>query len=282
MPILIPGMEGHTATAYLRVYQPLAAFSARERSHWAAYVEAGRSLPASVLVVQEERRGLARALGLAVKDEPEHALVQRVGGTVYVCPLRTKLRTLESLVAFHESLPDGVAEAFVSPRDVEHAARTLRRLRHDQPGWQSHIQQAVWHVPLPWFALFEAGERHLAPARPGEPASLTYQTAMRKAVARLSRALGVLRELMEDTEMLEAVEGLLEWLHGFDPDSLVQLDYGGLTRIIPFGDLVEDQSAGEVWDALEALEEGDLDRSSELYGSLSERWSVVRGREASN
>ncbi|HZD00273.1 MAG TPA: hypothetical protein VFA46_08760 [Actinomycetes bacterium] len=275
-------MEGHTAAAYLRVYQPLAAFSARERSHWAAYVEAGRSLPATVLVVQEERHGLARALGLAVKDEPEHALVQRVGGTVYVCPLRTRLRTLESLVAFHESLPDGLSEAFVSRRDVERASRALRRLRHDQPGWQSHIRQAVWHVPLPWFALFEVEERHLTPARVGEPAGLTYQTAMQKAVTRLSRALGALRELMEDTEMVEAVEGLLEWLHGFDPDSLVQLDYGGLTRIIPFGDLVEDHSVGEVWGALQALEEGDLERSTELYGSLSERWSAVRGREASN
>ncbi|HZD69554.1 MAG TPA: hypothetical protein VFA45_11760 [Actinomycetes bacterium] len=275
-------MEGHTAAAYLRVYQPLAAFSARERSHWAAYVEAGKPLPAGVLVIQEERRGLARALGLKVKDEPEHALVQRIGGTVFVCPLRTRLRTLQSLVAFHDSLPDRVAEAFVSSRDVEHAAKALRRLRHDQPGWQSHIQQAAWHVPLPWFALFEPGERKLVPSRSREPASLTYDTTMQKAIARLSRALGVLRELMDDTEMVEVIEGMLDWLHGFDPDSLVQLDYGGLTRIIPFGDLVDDHSVAEVWEALEALEEGDLERSTELYGLLSERWSAVRGREASN
>src|SRR6266536_2159055 len=275
-------MEGHTAAAYLRVYQPLAAFPPRERAHWAAYVEAGRSLPASVLVSQEERRGLARALGLALKEEPEHALVQRIGGTVYVCPLRSRLRALESLVAFHGSLPDGLAEAFVSPRDVEQAGRALERLRHDQPGSQSHIRQVVWHVPLPWFALFEAGDRELVPPRAGEPASLTYQATMHSAVTRVSRALGVLRELMEDTEMVEAVEGLVEWLTGFDPDSLVQLDYGGLTRIIPFGDLLEDHSVAEVWEALEALEDGDLDRSTELYGLLSERWSAVRGREASN
>src|SRR6266508_76273 len=76
-------MEVHTAAAYLRVFQPLAAFPARERTQWAAYVEGGRLPPASVLIGQEERRGLARALGLAIKDEPEHALVQRIGGTVY-------------------------------------------------------------------------------------------------------------------------------------------------------------------------------------------------------
>ena len=61
-------MEGHTAAAYLRVYQPLAAFPARERTQWAAYVEAGRLPPATVLVGREERRGFARALGLAIKD----------------------------------------------------------------------------------------------------------------------------------------------------------------------------------------------------------------------
>ena len=80
---------------------------------------------------------------------------------------------------------------------------------------------------------------------------------------------------MDDTEMVVAVEELRAWLHSFDPDSLVQLDYGGLTRAIPFEDLVADHSAAEVWEALGALEAGDLDRSSELYRTLSERWSAL-------
>ncbi len=50
-------MKGHAFTAYLRVYQPLAAFPPRERAEWAAYVEAGQVLPASLLVGREERRG---------------------------------------------------------------------------------------------------------------------------------------------------------------------------------------------------------------------------------
>ena len=82
--------------------------------------------------------------------------------------------------------------------------------------------------------------------------------------------------------MVVAAEELRSWLHDFDSDSLVQLDYGGLTRAIPFEELEEDRSAAQVWEALEALEEGDLDRSSELYRGLSERWSALRGREASN
>jgi len=56
---------------------------------------------------------------------------------------------------------------------------------------------------------------------------------------------------------LEAVEELRDWLNEFDRDSLVFLDYGGLARTIPFGDLVEDHSAREVWEAIVAFEEGD-------------------------
>ena len=112
-------MKGHAFTAYLRVYQPLAAFPPRERVEWAAYVEAGQVLPASLLVGREERRGLARALGLSVGAEREDALVERVGDVVFLCPLHTELRTLQSLVAFRSSVPDEVADAFVSVGDVE-------------------------------------------------------------------------------------------------------------------------------------------------------------------
>ena len=275
-------MKGHAFTAYLRIYQPLAAFPPRERAEWAAYVEAGQVLPASLLVGREERRGLARALGLTVGAEREHALVERVGDVVFLCPLRTELRTLQSLVAFRSSVPDEVADAFVSAGDVEKAAKTLERWDRERPGSRSHIQQAAWHVPLPWFTLFDDAERRVVAPSSGQAARLTYRTSMAKARRRVSRAVSILQELMDDAEMVIAVEELRAWLHSFDPDSLVQLDYGGLTRAIPFEDLVADHSAAEVWEALGALEAGDLDRSSELYRTLSERWSALRGRESSN
>jgi len=280
-------VNGHAAAAYLRVFQPLAAYSPGERSGWAAYVEAGQTLPASVLVGQEERRGLARALGLAVGADPEHALVIRdsEGGTVFVCPLRSELRRLQSMVAFStslDSLPHEVREAFLSPDDLARAEQELERLHGEAPEARNQMLQAVWHVPLHWFALFSAEERQLRPAQGGQPASLTYQTTMSSARMRVSRALGILRDLMQDADVVAAVEELREWLYAFDPDSLVQLDYAGLASVIAYPDLVADLSAGEIREALEALEEGDLERSSELYRLLTERWATVRGREASN
>jgi hypothetical protein len=275
-------MKGHAPAAYLRVYQALAAFPPAERAEWAAYVESGDALPSGLLVGREEERALARALGLSVPSEREHALVQRVGQTVYVCPLRTELRTLQSLLAFHGSLPMEVADAFVSSGEVARAASTLERLQRERPASRNHIRLAVWYVPLPWFALFDAAERKLAAPGADRPALLTYQTTMVKAQARVSRALRVLQEVMEDGEVVAAVEELRDWLYGFDADSLVQLDYGGLARVLPYAELAEDRSAAEVWEALEALEEGDLERSSAHYGALTERWAALRGRESSN
>jgi hypothetical protein len=275
-------MKGHAPAAYLRVYQALAAFPPAERAEWAAYVESGEALPSGLLVSREEERALARALGLSVPSEREHALVQRVGQTVYVCPLRTELRTLQSLLAFHGSLPMEVADAFVSSGEVARAASTLERLQRERPASRNHIRLAVWYVPLPWFALFDAAERKLAAPGADRPALLTYQTTMVKAQARVSRALRVLQEVMEDGEVVAAVEELRDWLYGFDADSLVQLDYGGLARVLPYAELAEDRSAAEVWEALEALEEGDLERSSAHYGALTERWAALRGRESSN
>jgi hypothetical protein len=245
-------------------------------------VESGDALPSGLLVGREEERALARALGLSVPSEREHALVQRVGQTVYVCPLRTELRTLQSLLAFHGSLPMEVADAFVSSGEVARAASTLERLQRERPASRNHIRLAVWYVPLPWFALFDAAERKLAAPGADRPALLTYQTTMVKAQARVSRALRVLQEVMEDGEVVAAVEELRDWLYGFDADSLVQLDYGGLARVLPYAELAEDRSAAEVWEALEALEEGDLERSSAHYGALTERWAALRGRESSN
>ena len=135
-------------------------------------MEAGQVLPASLLVGREERRGLARALGLTVGAEREHALVERVGDVVYL-PLRTELRTLQSLVAFRSSVPDEVADAFVSAGDVEKAEQTLERWENERPGSRSHIQQAAWHVPLPWFACSRTASGGSRPRRrarwPGSP-----------------------------------------------------------------------------------------------------------------
>jgi hypothetical protein len=276
-------MHGHTFVAYLRVFQPLGAFPPGERARWSAYVGEGASLPAHVLVEEEERSALTRALGLRPEwPEREHALVWRHGRAVYLCPLRTELRRLQALLSFRQSVPEEAAGAFVSPQELNRAERALARLRREQPGVRSHIRQAAWYVPLVWFMLFDSSERQVIPARSGRLPRLTYATTLNQASDRIAKALKVLAERVEAVEASSAADDLREWLYGFSRDSFVTLDYGGLTQIIPFSELVEDHTARDVWEALTALEEGDLERSDELYSAITERWADLRGREARN
>lgn len=275
-------MHGHTYLAYLRVFQPLGAFPPRERARWSAYVAEGASLPAHVLVAREQRDALARALGVERRTDREHAFVWRHGRAVYLCPLYTELRRLQALLNFRQAVPDEVVDAFLPPGELERAGAVLERLQREQPGARSHIQQSAWFVPVIWFMLFDSSERQVTPSRSGRLPRLTYATTLNQALNRITRALKILAERAEDPEVSSAADDLRHWLHGFDRDSFVTLDYGGLTQIIPFGELVEDHTARDVWEALNALEGGDLEHSDELYGAITERWADLRGREARN
>lgn len=275
-------MHGHTYLAHLRVFQPLGAFPPRERARWSAYVAEGASLPAHVLVEREQRDALARTLGVERRPAREHAFVWRHGRAVYLCPLYTELRRLQALLSFGQTVPDEVVDVFLPPGELERAAAVLERLQREQPGARSHIQQSAWFVPVIWFMLFDSSERQVAPSRSGRLPRLTYATTMNQALNRITRALKILVERAEDAGISSAADDLRHWLQGFDRDSFVTLDYGGLTQIIPFGELVEDHTARDVWEALSTLDGGDVEHSDELYGAIAERWADLRGREARN
>ena len=280
----------HIPRAYLRVLEPLGAFPAAERARWASYVEAGLAPPWHLLTAWEERAAFARALGLAgaaAADHARHAYVERDGATVYVCPLDLELRSLHAISALRRSLPEEVIEALLAPHELERATRASARLDDHPRLPRCHIKQASWAVPLPWFALFGDDERKLTAGGGREdrcpaPPRLLYVTTMVKARGRLVRALTALETLDGVVQFAVVGEELHDWLGGFDDTSVVNLDYGGLAGVIPLGDLDSDHTAREVWEALAALEVGDLERSDELYTSISERWAELRGREARN
>lgn len=280
----------HIPSAYLRVLEPLAAFPVGERARWAAYVQAGHAPPWHLLVQWEERAAFARALGLAgaaSSDHARHAYVERDGCTIYVCPLDLELRTMHALSALRRSMPEEVIEALLAPQELERAARAIARLDDQPRPPRCHIKQATWAIPLPWFALFGDEERQLTAGGGGSgrragPPRLIYVTTIVKARGRLIRALTALEALGGVVQFAILSEELRDWLGGFDDSSVVNLDYGGLTCVIPLGDLDGDHTSREVWEALAALEVGDLERSDELYTSISERWAELRGREARN
>jgi hypothetical protein len=262
--------------AELRVYQPLASFPAEEQAGWERYILAGAPVAARARYVD-----LATPSGLGFVHETgdEGAHVKVVDGAYYVCPWRTRMRVLAGLLAFHEAAPFDGARAFVPDGALKRTTRDLRRLRRRNPGHVAAIMQSPWHVPIRWFVLFEDEERRVH-ERDGRH-RLTYLTTVRRAIARIERAVPVLRH-SELGPIAELIVDLHGWLGTFDPKALLELDYAGLCDLLSWDDLDDDHSARDVHGALKALADREFPRSAELYQAALTRSAELRSHETTN
>lgn len=278
--------------AYLRVYEPLAAFPEPERTHWSRYARR-----AELPTVQDElRRSLADLLPVppvAVPvQESADAFVAEVNGVVCVCPWRTRLRGWQSMAALAQAaptdldMPGPVLDAAVPPVVRRQAAEDYDRWRERNPDARPWIRTALWHVPVRWFVLFADAEREFAKAETGQKSDrqfhLRYRTPMVEARRRVARGLKVLREELEEGPLVDGLVDVGRWLEEFHPRSLVELDYGGLAHVITEKQLADDHSAADVAEGITALREGDGERAGEAYERLTDRWRAVRELQFAN
>src|SRR5207302_11213325 len=130
-------------------------------------------------------------LGLLSPAEGDYADVLFEDGVTFVCPWRTKLRFLASLLSLRESTDPQMVDALVSEADARRAARELARLRRRASSAVPFILQSPWHVPIRWFALFDDEDRLLAEGDEGY--RLLYRTTVARARKRVEAALVALR-----------------------------------------------------------------------------------------
>ena len=281
--------------AFLRVYEPLAAFDGPERRRWQAYVAQGGAVAPAVGVARERAAALRAVAGRPPRVVPaveEHAFVTEVDGVTLVCPWRTRLRALEALDEFTADLPDDVARAFLTIEAVRAAGEELEQERIARPAERTAQLTSPWHVPLRWFVLVDAEERQVRLGSPGSGGgtsvdrlagrSLVYRTAMSRARRRTARALAVLRRTVEDGDVAAGLEDLGRWLEEFHPRSLVELDYGGLVHLLDDSALAEDESARDVTSALAALGEGDVAAATQAYTRVTARMKALQAVESAN
>jgi hypothetical protein len=295
-----------TYAAYLRIYEPVAAFHEPDRSKWAAYAASGvRPRRRDSLAVEQAealRRAIAAPQIVVPEQESEHAYIRRADGVTYVCPWQTRLRCLLSygrmLSTAGSALP-GVVPA----RDDHETMTALTRLTEaglPGPATRLHILASVWTVPLAWFVPFAGGERWLAlgpgAKRPGGPQTasatraLLYTTLMSRARRRVARGLAALHSLPSgfagvtwDPVRAQAELGEVgHWLAEFHPYSLVELDYGGLVQMLSDDALSSDQSAAEMAAAIDGATKGERELAVAMYKRAQRRWRAFAEYEMAN
>lgn len=266
--------------AQLRVFVPTDTLGPRDRARWDATQRAGAARPA--LGHREARRAeedVARLRLLTGRGSlPEDAvLVRRAGSEEFVCPLLYDVRAAAGLRLLAGSVPGPVVEMLVPDRDLR-----ARLDRLAVTGDVPTIVDSPWAVPIPWFVLFDDGERrHLDPPEGAGP-RLLYLTTVGTGLERLERAVAAVDVVDDADELLEDLADLATWLECFDPRSLLELDYAGLTRLLDADQLAADRSAHEVWQAIEGLESGDLLAAVAYYGALRGRWSGLRSQPSAS
>ena len=280
--------------AYLRVYEPLAAFDGPQRRRWEAYVASGAAVAPAEGVARERAAALRAVAHRPVSVVPaveEHAFVTEVDGVTLLCPWRTRLRALEALDEFTADLPDEVVRAFLPLEAVRVAGEELEQERASRPSERTAQLTSPWHVPPRWFVLVGAEERQVRLGQPGGGGTsvdrlagrgLLYRTAMSRARRRTARALAVLRRTVEDGDVAAGLEDLGRWLEEFHPRSLVELDYGGLVHLLDDTALAEDESARDVATALAALGAGDAAAAATAYARVTGRMKGLQAVESAN
>ena len=284
------------AAAWLRVYEPLAAFQGEERAHWQACASAGTLREVEDGVALEREAALRTLAAVPVRALPHagpQAFVTTVDGVTLVCPWRTRERALQALDDFSGELPDEVLEAFVPRVLLDRCQDELERLRVEQPDLRLHVLTSPWQVPPRWFLLVDPDEREISLGAPGPAGStrlvgrrLVYRTAMSRARRRAARALAVARRTLDDGAaagpVTRDVEQLGRWLEQFHPRSLVELDYGGLAHLLDDAELQQDESARDVAGALAALGDGDVAGAAAAYGRVTARARALQAVESAN
>jgi hypothetical protein len=295
-----------TYAAYLRIYEPVAAFHEPDRSRWAAYAASPARPRRRDSLAAEQAEALNRAIAapeIVVPDqESEHAYVRRTDGVTYICPWQTRLRCLLSygrmLSAVGSALPD-----VVPAHDDHETMAALARLADEGmpgPATRLHIVSSAWTVPLAWFVPFTAAERWLAlgpgAKRPSAPRTasatraLLYTTPMSRARTRVARGLAALRgpppgfadaawdPARAETELAEVGR----WLEDFHPYALVELDYGGLVQLLSDDALTSDQSAAEIAAAVDSVAKGERELAVAMYKRAHSRWRAFATYEMAN
>jgi hypothetical protein len=290
--------------AYLRVYEPLSAFSGQEARRWASYAASADRPRRAGALAAEHADALLRLISappvIAPEWESSDAYVRWVDEATYICPWQTQLRSWLGLSRLRMTDPDLWSAAFTAAA-MDAAVSGFARCRGEAAALRTYIQARTWSVSPAWFVPFAPDERWLVLGTAGDPGdggrataaparTLVYATTMAHARGRVGRALDAFRRAgpaadgaaLAGHTVPRVVAELTQiecWLDEFHPDALVELDYGGLVHLLNDEALRADQSVAEMSVAIRALTSGELEMATAMYWRVTGRWRALAALE---
>lgn len=261
--------------ASLRVYEPLSAFEPADRLRWA-----NLEIDLNSFNKEQELAMHRVAQPEPPAGRPDGVHIMERDGARYLAPWATATRCWAALDSFKDSLPSTVVPFFVSPSMEDVITAGVDLLDDKVP----HILNETWVIPPRWFILFAPEERSRGTNSDGYYS--TALTTISNAKARCDSAHDAVLGAFGDGPVEQELENLLTWLEMFHPESLVELDYGGLANYMDKAlrdsgedGLESDSSIEDVTHSVAGLAAADGMMAGVGYQRLMSRWRLVQAYE---
>jgi hypothetical protein len=264
--------------ASLRVYEPLSAFEAADRLRWEA-ISPEQQFDSKNL---EQRDSLQRTATMQLPNtRPDGVHVLDLDGERYICPWSTSVRTWAALTEFKSTIPVTVAPFFLSNSFEEALQDSIDFSSSRVP----HIITNTWTIPPRWFALFETHERVRGHNHDG--AYVYSRTSINRAIGRAKTTHSAVKSAFGEGPVEQEILDLVDWLEMFHPNSMVELDYGGLASYLELalaeeGGLDADTSIEDIQSSIAGLAVGDGALAGRGYERLVTRWRKVSAFEGAS
>jgi hypothetical protein len=263
-------------TSYLRVYEPLRAFTDEDQ----LLITGQRGTPREAF----EERAAADSLERITRkvsdpfphDGDERFRVLHYPGaegltTAYYCPDQLPVRATLAAEQLDGSMRPQLLELL-----VPEAARVANAGRLTHEGFAEdvaalHTRSATWGIPFGWFVLLREDD-HCEVIEDGEDVvSVRLAAPATQALERARYAVASLAVHAPELDMLDELTALSEWIQLFHHDSVVELDYGRIAALV-----WPDESPHDIRMGIESLSEGDMLGAAASYRRLASRWLRVR------
>ncbi|MHA7190153.1 hypothetical protein ACX80N_07670 [Arthrobacter sp. MDT2-16] len=262
--------------SYLRVYEPLDAFSDAQQLAMLEQRVRERTLTEAIEHEQSLRRILRSVSDPFPHHEPDLVRVTHFPGASgttapYYCPNQLAVRTTLAAESLDQSLrgplidvlvPEAAREAHQARLDPDTFADTVARL---------HTRSATWGVPFAWFALIHEDDLTEVVEDDGRVSTVRILARIGDCIDRGRRSVAQLAIGAPEMDLLDELTEIVEWLEIFRRDAVVEVDYGSVAdRVFP------DDSPMDVRLGIESLAEADMMGAAASYRRLASRWIPIR------
>ncbi|MEG9246720.1 hypothetical protein V6S67_01310 [Arthrobacter sp. Soc17.1.1.1] len=262
--------------SYLRVYEPLDAFSDAQQLMILEQRARERALTETLEHEQSLRRILRSVSDPFPHHEPDLVRVTHfpaLSGTTapYYCPNQLAVRTTLAAESLDQSLrgplidvlvPEAAREAHQARLDPDTFADTVAKL---------HTRSATWGVPFAWFVLIHEDDLTEVVEDDGRVSTVRISARIGDCIDRGRRSVAQLAIGAPEMDLLDELTEIVEWLEVFRRDAVVEVDYGPVAdRVFP------DDSPMDVRLGIESLAEADMMGAAASYRRLASRWIPIR------